>query len=419
MTIGSDACRDHATTRETPAERLDKLLPPLLTMQRSSWEQGSASQALLEGYASGMLPSGLHYIYGLVHDSAVRQAADGRLSVLLNGNGTSDPGAVDPACIGESFYFLLDLCHTQPGSLDRVDEKRFEDSIDKMLSFILDSCPRAPVPQTSHSPEDLLLSHRVDSVQIWSDAVYMLPPFLASAAAHYAHHPDANHDSVDLLRRALQQVVLASEVLQASTGEWSHIYDLGKRQFQRKAFWGVGNGWVCGGIIRVFRILARLFVDLPALHPVKEAWTSDQSMISLRTKCYDILLATIEGTLRHIREEDHLFHDVLDDRASFVETNLSQQLSYTLYRLLALHLDDSSRDILSWPALPGDTVTLWQKRADNLWEAAVRKTDKWGFVRDVCGSPTFNKAGTAAEGQAWAILMEVAKVEYEVWRTVA
>ena len=40
--------------------------------------------------------------------------------------------------------------------------------------------------------------------------------------------------------------------------------------------------------------------------------------------------------------------------------------------------------------------------------AAWGKVDDLGYVRDVCGSPTFEKPGTATEGQAFFILMEAA-----------
>jgi hypothetical protein len=41
-------------------------------------------------------------------------------------------------------------------------------------------------------------------------------------------------------------------------------------------------------------------------------------------------------------------------------------------------------------------------------KAARAKVDDLGYVRDVCGSPTFEKPGTATEGQAFFILMEAA-----------
>ena len=50
--------------------------------------------------------------------------------------------------------------------------------------------------------------------------------------------------------------------------------------------------------------------------------------------------------------------------------------------------------------------------AELMRNAAMEKTDEWGFVRGVCGSPRFDAPGTAAEGQAWGVLMEVARAQY-------
>lgn len=81
------------------ASRIPLLLPPLLSTQPSSWEQGVAAQALLETYVHFSdhptediqdAPSLLRLIHGLAHDAIVRQSLDGRLAVVLNGDGTTD-----------------------------------------------------------------------------------------------------------------------------------------------------------------------------------------------------------------------------------------------------------------------------------------------------------------------------------------
>jgi hypothetical protein len=50
--------------------------------------------------------------------------------------------------------------------------------------------------------------------------------------------------------------------------------------------------------------------------------------------------------------------------------------------------------------------------ADKARTSAYTKVDNLGFVRDVCGMPDFLKAGVAAEGQAFFILMEAAARDY-------
>jgi unsaturated rhamnogalacturonyl hydrolase len=99
----------------------------------------------------------------------------------------------------------------------------------------------------------------------------------------------------------------------------------------------------------------------------------------------------LEGCLKR-RRPDGLFHDVVDDPKSFVETNLGQQLSYTIFRGVK----------------GGWLPKSYLKDAEVMRKAAWSKVDDRGYVRDVCGSPTFEAPGTATEGQAFFILMEAA-----------
>jgi rhamnogalacturonyl hydrolase YesR len=99
----------------------------------------------------------------------------------------------------------------------------------------------------------------------------------------------------------------------------------------------------------------------------------------------------LDSCLAHQRD-DGLFHDVIDDPASFVEVNLAQMLAYTVYRGLAGGwLDDT-----------------YLSSADRMRAAAQAKVDEHGLVQDVCGAPHFDHPGTAPEGQAFFMLMEAA-----------
>ncbi|MGE5797977.1 MAG: glycosyl hydrolase, partial [Ignavibacteria bacterium] len=50
----------------------------------------------------------------------------------------------------------------------------------------------------------------------------------------------------------------------------------------------------------------------------------------------------------------------------------------------------------------------YKENADKMRVAAHKKVDELGLVQGVCGSPEFDHPGTAAEGQAFFILMETA-----------
>ncbi|KZT74258.1 hypothetical protein DAEQUDRAFT_721156 [Daedalea quercina L-15889] len=426
--------------------RLRALLPPLLSAQRASWEQGVAAHALLDCHQfwERMRPpvpppfDFTQFVYAFAHESVVRQAPDGRLSVLLNGDGTTDPGAADPASMGEVLYWVvakekriaMEKARSS-GSGVRVASKPIAHppgcdvgsalgkAVDKQFSYIIVDCPRG---------SNGLLSHRIDSKEVWSDTVYMLPPFLIAAAvsrlccySRYSMLPG------DILRYGFRQIVLAAQVLQAPSGEWSHIYDIDAQRFKREARWGVGNGWVCCGIIRVLGMLVRPAEPNCALleglagtaagrEGLAEVFADDVELVSLVRQCGSIFVSTLRACLTHMRPDGH-FHDILDDPATFVETNLSQMLAYTIFRLALLRKHPSPLAVM--PEVSDDEVSSWLQQAERMRATAVGKTDRYGFVRDVCGSPQFDKAGTAAEGQAWAIMMEIARAEWRQWEAAS
>ena len=150
------------------------------------------------------------------------------------------------------------------------------------------------------------------------------------------------------------------------------MWDCEKSQFIGKDFWGVGNGWTAAGYARVINFL-----------PVEMKEEKERLIFYTRE--------LIDGCLTHMRP-DGLFHNIVDEPDTFVETNLSQQLAYTIYKGIKNNWLDSS----------------YRNKADIMRFAALSKVDDLGLVQGVCGSPEFDHAGTATEGQAFHILMEVA-----------
>ena len=274
----------------------------------------------------------------LAREAVVRQLPDGRAAVM--GNLTA---VTDPAAVGES---LLAAAATTGDPL-------FRRAADRLLEWLLHRAPRT---------RDGILYHLHDRPQVWVDSLYMAPPFLAAAGAY---------------EEAFRQVAGMRRVLQdPATRLLSHIWDDGLGAFARKAFWGVGNGWALAGMTRVIR----------GLPPGRSA-ERDQLVAWVREGADACL-----GFLR----ADGLFHDVVDDPSTFVETNLSQMLAYVLFRGMAGGwLDSRYRD-----------------HAEAMRRAVHGKVDPFGFVQGVCASPHFDRPGTAAEGQAFFLLMEAASDDY-------
>ena len=223
---------------------------------------------------------------------------------------------------------------------------------EKMLDYLLTKAPKT---------KDGTLYHIAHKPQVWIDSMYMAPPFIAVAG-----RPDEAVKQIEGFRKLLwnQEKKL-----------FSQIWDDDLNDFYRKDFWGVGNGWAAAGMARVIKALP-------------------QNMAIEKKRLVSYVREVIDRCLLHQRK-DGFFYDVVDNPETFVETNLGQMLAYTIYRGIQERWLDRS----------------YRKHADRMRSVAHQKVDEYGLVQDVCGAPNFESAGTATEGQAFFLLMEVAASE--------
>ncbi|WP_313181218.1 glycoside hydrolase family 88 protein [Lacrimispora sp.] len=316
------------------AEQIRKGALVLLSMQRHSWEQGTAMQAFLE-------MGEMEVVTAMSREAVYRRLEDGRAATI----GVTD-GVTDPCSVGEA---LLAACRS-------CGEPLLKEGLSALLSWTLERAPRN---------EEGILYHLTTSRQFWVDSMYMLPPFLA-AAGYY------------------------EEAFKQAEGYWNalyddkaalmcHMWDDEKKEYVRAAHWGSGNGWAMAGLARLLHLIP------------DRGYERQREIIKKRVK------KLLDGVLFYVRE-DGLFHDVVDDPSSFVETNLSQMTSYTIYRGLKE----------GWLSGPG-----FKEQADRLRRAAEGQMDPQGFVRGVCGAPGFDRPGFSPEGQAFFLLMEQAYMDYE------
>jgi rhamnogalacturonyl hydrolase YesR len=155
----------------------------------------------------------------------------------------------------------------------------------------------------------------------------------------------------------------------AEKGLFRHIWDDEKHEFLIAESWGVGNGWAISG-------LSRLIEHLP----------KDKSVD--RERYIGIVKKTVEAALA--LKDNGLFHNFLDKPDSFIEVNFAQMLCYTVAKGIKQ----------AW--LP---ATLLDQMKE-IRREVMKHVTPYGFVTEVCGAPTFDKQGTAPEGQAFFILKE-------------
>ncbi|GGG54050.1 glycoside hydrolase family 88 protein [Paenibacillus radicis (ex Gao et al. 2016)] len=313
------------------AERIARVKQALLSMQRYSWEQGVAAQALLESGDTELA-------FLLARDAVNRQDTSGKLGVMNDGYSVTDSAANGEAVARAA---------------QATGDPLFIKGAASMLDWLLHHAPKT---------EEGILRHVIDKPQVWIDSFYMAPPFLAISG-----HFDEAVKQIDGYRKLLWN---------PEAKLFAHIYDDEAQSFIREAHWGVGNGWAAAGMIRVI-------ASLP------------DSLPEERGRIANYLQQSIDGSLAHLRE-DGLFHDVMDDPSTFVETNAAQMVSYSIYRGVLLGVLD--KDYIQF--------------ADRMRAAVHARVDENGLVQGSCAAPFFDRPGTAPESQAFFLLMESAASQY-------
>ena len=324
-------CKAEASKTDTgkPAqsELVEKAKAAMLCMQRASWEQGTAMQAMIELGEKDL-------VVLMAKDAVLRRKNDGRLAML----GTEN-AATDPASNGEGVLYAYKV----------TGDEILKKAADAMYTYLMKGAPKT---------EKGIICHVTQGRQIWSDSMFMAPPFLAV----YGDYDEA-----------IKQVEGYRDYLWDSQKRlFSHIWDDQKKVFTRRDFWGGGNGWSAAGMTKIIDILPK----------EKEGE---------RKKLIGYVKELLDGCISYMRA-DGLLHDIVDKPDTFVETNLSQMLAYSIYKgVKSGWLEES-----------------YVAAANKMRAGAHSKIDQYGVVQDACGSPNFDKAGTSTEAQAFFLMMEAA-----------
>ena len=269
----------------------------------------------------------------LTKAAIVQKTPDGRLGVVVSGSPT------DPA-MGVAAYAK---------AAEWTGDAQMQQAVDGLLNWIRKGAPRNA---------DGILYHVFRGAEMWSDGLNGAPPFLAAMGFH-----DEALAQIEGYRKRLwnpDKKLLA------------HIWDDQKQQFKDGNFWGGGNGWAAAGLARVWR-------SLPSERRQDRAHLADFAR------------EIVDGCLAYQRS-DGLFHNVIDQPSTFVETNLAQMLAFAIYEGVSA----------GW--LPAN----YRPHANAMRAAARLKMDADGYVQGACGAPSFDRPGPSTEAQAFCIMMEAA-----------
>lgn len=316
-------------------ETMQKVAGAMLAIQRYPWEQGVCAQAMYE--------LGDNEIWvAMAHDAILRQKEDGRLAVINENVAVTDPAANGEVCLRA--YAL-------------TGDEFYRDGAQRMLDYLMKDAPRT---------DDGVLYHNTVSFaegfspnQLWIDAAYMAPPFLAVMGE---------------LDEAVRQLRGYFRYLQdPGTRLFFHNYDVGTGKFVRRLRWATGNGWALMGIARVAA-------------EAKKCGRLD-ILAELTARGNEVLESLVRFQL-----PDGRFRDIVDDENSFVDGTSAMMMSVYIYR-----------GVLEGWIHDGAMVD----RADRALATVQSKVDRFGIVHEVCGCPHFVSQGTSAEAQA-ALLMAYA-----------
>lgn len=274
-------------------------------------------------------------VFLLAKEAVNRRLPDGRLAVMDDVNAVTDPCSVGEALAS---------------AMRKTGDPELADALEGLRHWALEDAPRS---------REGVLYHVMNGPEFWSDSLYMLPPFLAAIGEGEA--------------AMLQLNGLEAALLDPASGLLAHRWHDGEKRFLRADHWGGGQGWALAGYARLIDLLPEYRPEL-----IRRA------------------RALIDHVLPWMRE-DGLFHDVIDDPSTFVETNLSQMLCYTLCRGMNRGWLDES----------------FSQTAERLHNGALSRTDEHGIVHGVCGAPFFDRPGCSPEGQAFLLMMEL---QWNQWK---
>jgi rhamnogalacturonyl hydrolase YesR len=162
------------------------------------------------------------------------------------------------------------------------------------------------------------ISHRVEVAELWSDAVSMVPPFLAFYAV-------AAND-LEIMKEAVRQCELHREVLRIDSGPkkglWKHI--VGPSDMADEGVWSTGAAWAAYGMVRVRATIS--------------GWQPSNETMSQEIQNLDQWIGEIlDGAIRTDDDESGLLRNYLGDSEWFGETSGTALLAAAAYRMAVLN----------------------------------------------------------------------------------
>lgn len=299
----------------------------MFCMTRQCWEQGIFAQAMLE--------TGDYENLELVaYDIVLRQSTDGRLCNVENTPAVTDSSFCVPAILAMG---------------NRMNNEEYRRAAEKNILYLLKEAPRSL---------DGTLFHMQGSQEIWADSAAFTPYALALGGYE--------QEACDQMLGILQKLYVPGKRL------YNHIWDENEKAFKRPLAWGVGNGWILTGLLR-------LLLCLP------EKCGKEKEVLQER------FVELLDSILSYMTE-DGKFHDVLDSPETFFETEICAMTAYSIFLAFG----------------KGLVGQAYLNKAFVIRKYVWSMAGADGLVQGCASSPDFLNPGTSVEGQAHTLMMEKA-----------
>ncbi|KAH9917745.1 uncharacterized protein B0H18DRAFT_1096454 [Fomitopsis serialis] len=348
--LGASFFKSRFAEAHTPTDaQLDDVKDNLWLAAQQTWELGTEAEALVESdapacavFADTPLPPPIGNNSSSYNYTALRPVLQIAYNAAYNRSNATGPqpimyveggAAGDPASIGIAMLIANWTGAPEP-ELDRPElaDSPFGTSVGQGVSYARAAEEQLEylltvVPRTS----DGAISHRIETTQLWADAVYMIPPFLA----YYGSLVEEAYNQVKLYRAYLSNT---------TTPLWQHIL-LGTGAYD-PGYWSTGNAWAAAGMVRV----------LATIQHSQFADTMVSEMKDLSTWIVEIHKGI---ALSWQDSSTALFHNYANNKTWFLDGSSTSLLASTVYRLAALQgvntyipNAEAARDALSAPRAP-------------------------------------------------------------------
>ncbi|KAG8847047.1 hypothetical protein FRB96_001697 [Tulasnella sp. 330] len=339
----------------------------------SSWEAGTEAETVLEidfsqlavfspSYLSPTPPYSVASLEPII--AIATNAVTNRSSSQLWGQ---DGSSGDPASLGVPVLL---------GNWTNAPNVDWVGAAQAQLDLLLTGTPRVTSGLAGGA-----ISHRVDSVELWSDFVYMVPPFLA----YYG----AVTQNTSLILEAYTQISLyRSALLTSSASLWQHIYSPSPDdQVTDPGHWSTGNGWAAAGMLRVLATIKN--------SPYASQFKSQQNDLG------DWIEEIHTGMTNNLPSSG-IFYNYVDQQitnsSTFPDASGTALFASTVYRYVTL----------SSPSNYGDIVQAAETARQALY--ANDGADHFGsdgWLNPVVNPDTFSEMGSdSPEAQSFALQLD-------------